>query len=538
MNCKYRLRWFSSKGAFLVLMWILLLTIASISFTYSFKKSLHLALSDYPAISKNWLGLIPLSAAMFIAPLSGWLADAKFGNFRVFRAGTVLLFMSTMTNCLFLIIIEFVSDLEDYKMLRLVLISLTASMFGIGACACAVTSLPLCLNQMPDASSSNITSVIAWFVFILFIGEFLSRFIVTLEENCLLDGTMLSNYALIVALISSLCMSSILISNFLFHPIWLIIEPQSPKSLKTIYQVLKFAAKHKAPLDRSAFTYWENDIPSRIDLGKSKYGGPFTTEQVEDVKTILRLLVIGITFSLVIMSITWETNAKIIPGIVFPGLNSCTTNVVYLFTYHCSCWSILGALLNEFAIYPLFKNRLPNTLKKIGGVSLMITIISFICLILELAHYLSHSNETATEWIISVFYQSTNGLLLQVLITSVLEFLCAQTPYNMRCLFLSFAIPVAFLAGEAGWNIGYVLFTKICPQSWCSTVSFSVKTLLCLIAFIVYCAAARWYKMRVRDNEYDLHREVAEVYDRYLTAAVAQSSAYRTRNKVPSVNEH
>ena len=28
------------------------------------------------------------------------------------------------------------------------------------------------------------------------------------------------------------------------------------------------------------------------DFGKSKYGGPFTTEQVEDVKTFLRLLVI------------------------------------------------------------------------------------------------------------------------------------------------------------------------------------------------------------------------------------------------------
>ena len=29
------------------------------------------------------------------------------------------------------------------------------------------------------------------------------------------------------------------------------------------------------PERRSAFTYWEEDIPRRIDLGKSKYGGPF-----------------------------------------------------------------------------------------------------------------------------------------------------------------------------------------------------------------------------------------------------------------------
>ena len=52
--------------------------------------------------------------------------------------------------------------------------------------------------------------------------------------------------------------------------------------------MLKFAAKHKAPVNRSALTYWEDDIPSRLDLGKSKYGGPFTTEQVEDVKTFLK----------------------------------------------------------------------------------------------------------------------------------------------------------------------------------------------------------------------------------------------------------
>ena len=91
-------------------------------------------------------------------------------------------------------------------------------------------------------------------------------------------------------------MTIVLISNFLRNPKWLIIEPKSPQSLKTMYLVLKFAAKHKAPLNRSAFTYWEEDIPSRIDLGKSKYGGPFTTEQVENVKTTLRLIAFSLPF--------------------------------------------------------------------------------------------------------------------------------------------------------------------------------------------------------------------------------------------------
>ena len=44
------------------------------------------------------------------------------------------------------------------------------------------------------------------------------------------------------------------------------------------------------PVQRSAFTYCEDDLPSGLDLGKNKYGGPFTTEQVEDVKAFYGIL--------------------------------------------------------------------------------------------------------------------------------------------------------------------------------------------------------------------------------------------------------
>ena len=42
-------------------------------------------------------------------------------------------------------------------------------------------------------------------------------------------------------------------------------------------------------------TYWENHTPPRIDLGKHKYGGPFTYEQVEDVKTFFMLLLLTVS---------------------------------------------------------------------------------------------------------------------------------------------------------------------------------------------------------------------------------------------------
>ena len=120
-------------------------------------------------------------------------------------------------------------------------------------------------------------------------------------------------------------MSVILILDFLLAKKLLIIEPKSPQSLKTIYHVLKFAAKHKAPLNRSALTYWEEDVPSRMDLGKLRYGGPYTTEQVEDVKTILRLLTLCITLWLLGCSlaifhpVTYLVFIPLIGSITFQG---------------------------------------------------------------------------------------------------------------------------------------------------------------------------------------------------------------------------
>ena len=62
--------------------------------------------------------------------------------------------------------------------------------------------------------------------------------------------------------------------------------------------VLNFARKNRYPRNRSALTYWEDNFPSRLDLGKEKYGGPFTEEGVENVKTFLMLIPLTFVSSL------------------------------------------------------------------------------------------------------------------------------------------------------------------------------------------------------------------------------------------------
>ena len=515
MKCKYRVRWFSSKGAFLVLLWILLLGIA-----FSLLVQTVLLSKDTSTFSTLYL-LIPVIFAFVSAPLSGWLADAKLGNYKVFRINVVLLFISAVMNCLFLILEALV--LENNHVLEVIRLCAVGSFFVVGSCGCSTTVLPLGLDQMPDASSSSITSFIAWVVFTVFIGLLLYRFTTLVHSYNLISEETLY---LICTLFSTICLSVILVSTFVFSPKWLIIEPKSPQSLKTIYEVLKFAAKHKAPLNRSSFTYWEEDIPSRIDLGKSKYGGPFTTEQVEDIKTVLRLLVISSPLFFVYIPSSFHTYEPNV-NIQHSGRYSFTFRI-----FHCSpTYVILTTLVVEFLIYPLAKNIFPSILKRIAAMPLIFSIVSFFCLILELTNYLTESNETLIGWIVYILHHSTNGILFQVLFTSLLELMCAQSPYNMRGLLVSFIFPLSLLSRIINLTVIEILRDSLySAQPWFPLISFSVKTLTCFIGFLLFCVVARWYKMRVRDEDYSPQRVVEEVYDRYLTAAAAQSRSYGTTN--------
>ena len=80
---------------------------------------------------------------------------------------------------------------------------------------------------------------------------------------------------------------------------WFLIEPGRVNPYKLVFRVTKFASQHKIPVRRSAFTYCEDEFPTGLDLGKNKYGGPFTTEEVEDVKAFYGILKVLFSFGTV-----------------------------------------------------------------------------------------------------------------------------------------------------------------------------------------------------------------------------------------------
>ena len=469
-----------------------------------------------------WIGLIPYLFVVPVLLLSGWLADKKFGNYKVARFGLIVLFLGTSGGTIHALFLEALR-LNKNQYLAAISYCIVGSVIIVGLACFGITSLQLGLDQMPDASSSNITSYAAWYVFTFTIGYWIGNFLDYTRLNCINFGLGFdaNNVVQIWTLYPSLCATAALLLDFHLAEKWLIIEPKSPQSLKVIYQVLKFAAKHKAPLNRSALTYWEEDIPSRMDLGKSRYGGPFTTEQVEDVKTVLRL--ITLSFPILVVAIGLFLQPKVsYEQLRVSTLSHCSWVLLSEFTYSPQTCVVIGTLVYEFAIYPAVVNRIPSILKRIGIVSFLLVIMSFVYLILEVIHL--HGNKQAM-WAIVILYSIVEGLLILLFSCALLELVPAQAPYNMRGLFAGYMTIVLSISYIVGTCFSYNS-VKICSDCDIKLIVFSVKLAVSVFGFILYCVLARWYKRRVRDDVFSPHRVVEEVYDRYLTAEAAHDRRY------------
>ena len=133
-KCKYRVRWFYSKGAFLVLVWVMLLTISCVSVSSVFRQR-----SDVKFVISKWLPAIPIVFGLFGTVFSGWLADAKLGNYRVMKYSFVLLFFL----CLFSSAFTLVPNITHYVYVVSVLYCIGGILFLVAAVACFVTSLQL-----------------------------------------------------------------------------------------------------------------------------------------------------------------------------------------------------------------------------------------------------------------------------------------------------------------------------------------------------------------------------------------------------------
>ena len=136
----------------------------------------------------------------------------------------------------------------------------------------------------------------------------------------------------------------------------------------------------------------------------------------------------------------------------------------------------------------------PTSIQRIGAVAFVILIMNLLFLFLSIDYILSGTFSTAVSYIHSI----GTAVLILTLLTALMEFVCAQSPYNMRGLLLGYVWCISTLSFAISM---LVLFQFQNMDYFLSPVIHSaIASLLGLGGFVLYCILARWYKRRVRDD--------------------------------------
>ena len=506
-----------TKGAILILVWNFLL----------------MNVYNYPAVYdasiKHTIEIIALS---FILPLAGWLADVHFGRYKVIRWSMWIMWVGSMLAT----VSSIVGQLADHSYSKVFELLTVASFFiaTIGFGGYAGNIIQFGMDQLQDASTTEITAFLSWFVWTYF-----SSYIVLQFQ--FIHACTKKEYRVLGQLQVCISIAVVIATTFVLDSA-LIKEPVTQNPFKLIYKVLRYAVKTKDPRQRSAFTYWEDELPSRIDFGKSKYGGPFTTEQVEDVKTFLRLLVIIAVASIVTseLYITQKPRDRFIKELFdidsFKSTKDCYKREIFIHTIGDGAIALLIPL-HKFIIYPAIQRCIPSIKiyqKFLLGVA--IKIISIILLLVfdmtarrnkleyhgnNMSHctFYSHqhnmlSSNFNSNWMaITVVLDSLARTLLYI---GTFEFFASQTPYSMRGLIFGAGFGAKYIFTIIGYGI-YWPFTHLSINWGSGVIScefwYLLLALLIITIFsVLLLVAGRWYKNRKREDVLPSEHIFAERY--------------------------
>ena len=330
----------------------------------------------------------------------------------------------------------------------------------------------------------------------------------------------------------------------------LIKEPIQQNPLKLVYKVIRYAIKNKYPRQRSAFTYCEDELPSRIDFGKSKYGGPFTTEQVEDVKTFFRFIPIAIVAGVLAGSILTSDTIRDKLYLQFTSLRDIGINESITRSHIAKCYFeasfthtiYFGAAilipLYETLIYPIFfrcfpwmESRHKILMGMLALIARVLTLMAYNIISRHNSLQMNGPNVTIPclfeTWSSSVLNKHFNykwiivpDFLLLISLTmfyiGLLEFISAQVPFFMKGLMIGMTYCSFFLSG-ALWLAVSLPFIYIHSIWGTGTLSCGFWYMLLLIIvdlgiFLILATLSRWYKKRQRQDVLPNEHFFAERY--------------------------
>ncbi len=306
---------------------------------------------------------------------------------------------------------------------------------------------------------------------------------------------------------------------------------------KLVYNVLNYAVLHKKPVRPSAFTFCDNERPSRIDFGKQRYGGPFTTEQVEDVKVMWNVFVVLISISPIFLleaaaAFSFKTHdmhyREVYVRVNDPYLLFIVDHAMVI-----PLSMVIFVPLFQFAgkLTPL--KYTPNIFKKIG-IAIVILVFLFMIYTLydilaydssvDLGHFYTYCRHNSTYKLnksffsipsdyVSIFQQIVFAVFQVLLYTSVYEFICCQSPQYMKGLQFGLFYALRAFNQSLGAATMYLFIRHWYSTSLSCGSAYYIFTLcIAVVSLLVYINVARKYKYRKRDDICNIYKFAEDYY--------------------------
>ena len=446
--------------------------------------------------------------------LTGWIAESWLGRYRAIVVG---LLFGTVSNMAFLAAFVFLQF--SWTHIPAIVFAVAALVIGtVGFGSLYTNMLPFSLDQMIGASAESLGAAVQWYYW----GFNFPLFLLGILQCVPIPQSLqfLDVLPVLLMTLGTLCLVAVLLMDLFGHK-WLETDHTTGNAIKLIFQVLNYARKNKCPRRRSAFTYLDEEQPSRLDFGKSKFGGPFTEEEVEDVKTVFRVLPIVIisVFGAFLLFASDDQLGQ-------PEYAICASALKYNIHYG-NAVSFFLIPFYHFILYPLFYKYIPSMLK-IAGTGLFLCLVSSLAsLSINTIEHLhsnasqcdfgsaaTHTSSVPLYWVLIV--DLVNGLGVNMVCCTGLEFVMAQTPNRMRGILMGLSIAVLGFSMLTGVLLArlFELFISATPS--CGFYYYLVVSLLILLVLLLFVVLAKRYKLRERERHINIQAIAEEHYERYM----------------------
>ena len=456
-------------------------------------------------------------------PAAGWLGDTWIGRYRVIISGSLLSIVAHWTILIAFIVLQF--NWTPIPALVVLCIAMPVSIIGTGSIM--ITMLPFTIDQMIGASGEDISAAVQWNWWGLSVALTAQELLLCMPVVISIPQLTVLQAVTFLAIVT-FCLSLILITDCRYHhKLEVHFKPCSP--LKTAFKVLNYARKTKYPERRSALTYIDEEEPSRLDYGKHKFGGPFTEEEVEDVKTILRMLVFFVI--IFVGNLISDGSKSLIHTHTIPSTadtRSCVESVADIVS---NITAVIMIPAYHLATLSFIKNKLPTFLQRIGAGLLLAVASSLLDLTLDtIGHTLSNSTQCMFDTSsvpANTLPISPYWLLIPDILTGVsnllirpaaMEFALAQFPLSLRGTAIGIGTVIAII-GQIIYSVSILIwsqlnFNNVTPS--CGFYYYLVQSILLMLFLVMFVIVAKRYKLRERERHVNIQAIVEEHYERYF----------------------